>query len=337
MKFVIQKQFTWVTFAVFVIVMFLTSVATLFSQESSLDYFEQAFAQIDSNIAHRNAQRTALTRKVQAYAEQIQELKTKEQLNYFQHQRLESLLKDSQDLSNQIESIDSELRALNKKFRTSGNKLISLYESEIKQSLKNLEKKNISSKLRQTYFQKIASLRTKKERVQQKIGRIEFKEFTLSKLQIEPDDSPKQIEQKADLLKDQEDKLRRFASQLNKQTRQLKREMEIRNRMSDLVTDLAVFDQQEEALGNVSAASGEALEVADQEDRFVGIKDKNKLIEENLIVGQKDFDFANLSAEQLDEVIENLNKRQKRMQSQADSLARQAELFYKAAQDMKKQ
>ncbi|MFQ5772683.1 MAG: hypothetical protein ACE5HX_19260 [bacterium] len=144
MKFVIQKQFTWVTIAVFVIVMFLTSVATLFSQESSLDYFEQAFAQIDSNIAHRNAQRTALTRKVQAYAEQIQELKTKEQLNYFQHQRLESLLKDSQDLSNQIESIDSELRALNKKFRTSGNKLISLYESEIKQSLKNLEKKNIS-------------------------------------------------------------------------------------------------------------------------------------------------------------------------------------------------
>ncbi|MFQ5824748.1 MAG: hypothetical protein ACE5JB_11875, partial [bacterium] len=246
-------------------------------------------------------------------------------------------LKDSQDLSNQIEAIDSELHTLDKLYRKTGNRLISIYDSEIKKSLNKLENKKILSELRPALFQKIELLRSKIEQVKSKIRPLNLKEFKISKLQIDPDDTPKQIEQKADLLKDQEDKLLRFAQQINRQTEELHRELEIQNRIGDLVTDLALFDQQEEALGNVSTLNTKALTAGEEGGPTEDYKENREFIEENLYVGQKDFDFSNLSTEQLEEVIENLKKRRQRIQAQADSLAKQAEAFYQAAQEMKKQ
>ncbi|MFQ5866054.1 MAG: hypothetical protein ACE5IW_12575, partial [bacterium] len=252
------------------------------------------------------------------------------------HQRLERLLKDSQDLSNQIEAIDSELRSLDKLYGKTGNRLISIYDSEIKKSLNKLEKKKNSPDLRQALFQTIENLRLKKEQVKQKIRPSPFAQIRIAELQIDPDDTPKRIEQKADLLKDQEDKLRRLVAQISRQTNELQKELAIRNRMNDLVTDLALFDQQEEALGNVMSTNKarffgeEALDT--DESRELG-----DFIEENLLVGQKDFDFSNLGMEHLEEVIEHLRNRQQHIQAQADSLGKQAEIFYQAAQDMKKQ
>jgi hypothetical protein len=124
----------------------------------------------------------------------------------------------------------------------------------------------------------------------------------------------------------------------------LKKEADLKNRMSDLVTDLSVFDQQEEAMGNVNTfdvqdLTGEAGGPTTPEGQFgdgAGRGQIGKAIEQSLILGQTDFDFSNLSPEELEEVIANLKKQEQRLKAQADSLAKQAETFYKAAQDTKK-
>jgi chaperonin cofactor prefoldin len=309
-------------------------VADLFSQETSLLILENEFARIDSSISKLDFQRVQLSKQIQSNANAIQELKDKDKLNYFQRQRLERLLKDSQDLSNQIERIDSQIRSLNKLYKKTGNQLIGLYDSEIKNSLNEIARKKSSPNSRQTLHQKVENLRSKREQVKQKIGAVAVSPIKIPKLQIEPDDTPKQIEQKADLLKDQEDKLQRLAKQIELQTTELQKELEIRNRMDELVTDLALFDQQEEALSNVSTFNEQAR--AFNEEISIGEVGENQFLEENLLVGQKDFDFSNLTTERLEEAIEHLKNQQQHIQAQADSLADQAESFYQAAQEMKK-
>ena len=315
---------------------FIIPLTKLYSQESSIINLENEFSQIGLSISQLSNQRQKLSEQIQSYAIEIQELKNKDNINYFQRQKLERLLKDSQDLSKEIEKIDSKLQSLNKLYRKTGNQLIRLYDSDINKGLKKLEENQLSPELRQNLILKIEALRAKKEDVKRKIAPDDLRELRLLRLKIEPEDTPKQIRQKADLLKDQEDKIRSLTNQINRQTNELQKELEIRTRIGEFVTDLALFDQQEEALGDVNV-SEEALNVVRENEPATDFTMDPKFIQENLLVGQRNFDFSSLSSEQLEDVIYNLKESQSRLHALADSLAQQADAFYKAEQEMKKQ
>ena len=110
--------------------------------------------------------------------------------------------------------------------------------------------------------------------------------------------------------------------------------------MSDFMTDIALFDQQEETIGNLSPGrsnqSDEARNLSDSQETG-SIDPGVRQGEGNLFVGQKDFDFTELSPERLEAAIELLTKQQQRITVQADSLGQQANRFYKTAKEMKKQ
>lgn len=308
----------------------------LLAQESSLISLEKELVRIDSLITNLGNQRSALARDVGAYAKEIRDLKAKENRSYFQQQRLERLLKDSQDVTNRIEKLDSQLQALQKSYVKSGKKLVGLYDSEISRLLKQLENQQLAAARQREVLQEIERLRVRSESLKDRIGESKIAKHKIPRVEIEADDSPKQIEQKADLLKDQEDKLRASASLIEKRANELKKEMELRSRMNDLVTDLSMFDQQEEALGNVNTFDGQDFRGETADLGAVDHSQVGNLIEQSLIFGQKDFDFTTLSPEQLEEVIATLKKQEERLKAQADSVAQQAERFYKAAQDLKK-
>lgn len=308
----------------------------LAQHETSGKTLETTFAKLDSVILKLTEEREMLSKKVEHKAIEIQELKSKKELNYFQHQRLEALLKDSQTLAGQIEATDAELKESDKLLKKTGTELLSYYDSEIKSGLKKLENHKISKEMKETLLLKVQTLRTRCEAIKQKIGYEEQPQIKISKIEIQSDDTPRQIEQKADLLKDQEDKYRNLSEQLAKQGSELQKEIEIRNRMNDLVTDLALFDQQDEALGNLASESKTAnvengsLINPSNDFRASG---SNQLA---ILVGQKDFDYGHLSTEQLEEVIVLLKKQQAEAATKADSLAKQAQSFYRTAKEQKK-
>jgi len=229
--------------------------ANLFAQ-GSMRALEAQFVEIDSAVSVLKNKKNILNDPFQQKTVQIQELKNKNALNYFQRQKLEGLLKDSQDLSNRMAAYDSEIRKMSQGLVKTGNELLTIYDSEIKKSLKNLETKDLSQEYRKTILQNIETLRRKKETIKSRTGQDDAIEIRTSQLRIKLDDTPKRIKQKADLLKDQEDKFRRLANRLNSQKEELKKELNLRNRIDDLVTDLALFDQQEEILGNLSTSEG---------------------------------------------------------------------------------
>ncbi len=316
--------------------------ANLLAQE--IVSLEKELARLDSLIEQQSNLRTILIRDLAAYAKEIQDLKAKESRSYFQQQRLERLLKDSQDVTRKIEKIDSQVQSLQNAYVKNANRLVYLYDAEISKRLKQLENQKLESTRQRELLAEIERLRLRAEATKEKIGESKIMNLKIPRLAIEADDSPKQIEQKADLLKDQEDKLRATAARIEKQTADLKKEMELKSRMSDLMTDLSVFDQQEEAMGNVNTfdvqdLTGEAGAPTSPDGQFgneAGRGQIGKAIEQSLIFGQTDFDFGTLSPEELEDVIANLKKQEQRLKAQADSLARQAEAFYKAAKESKK-
>ena len=328
-----MKLVTMIIFALLLI-----AEANMFAQDS-MRALESQFVKIDSAVSVLKNKMNILYDPLQQNAAQIQELKNKSKLNYFQHQKLEGLLKDSQDLSNRMKNFDSEIHKMNQSLVKTGNELLTIYDSEIRKSLNNLENKDLSQEYRKAILQNIETLRRKKKNVKNRIGQENTIKIRMSQLRIAPEDTPRKIKQKADLLKDQEDKFRHLAGRLSSQREELIKELTLRNRIDDLVTDLALFDQQEEILANlITSEGGSRLAGADASNPEAEITPGLRASETNLVfVGQKDFDFSTLSTGQLEEVIENLMVQEKQAEVKADSLGKQAETFYKAVKQPKKQ
>lgn len=316
------------------LLLLLSGVRGALAQEAR-QRLEAEFARIEQRIQEIEQAREPLLQQARAYAEQIRELKSKDKLNYFQHQKLEGLLKDSQDLSSRIEDLEANLREGRQAYAKTGRELMAAYDDEIRQNLKQLEKESTSAAARQAQLEQISTLRLKKESVQSRITPENQQKIQITKLDIEPDDSPRQIEQKADLLKDQEDKLRAYADRLKSKTQELQKELNLRTRINDLVTDLALFDQQEEAIGNINPSTSEVQADINSNPLGETATLSRKSLTEGFLVGQKDFDFSSLSSEQLEDAIEIFKKQEHLTQVRADSLAKQAERFYKAAQENK--
>lgn len=312
--------------------------AGLIAQELTLKETEAEFARLEATIKEVQTQRETLSQQVHALLDEIQKLKSTDGLSYFERQRLDELLKRSQALSLQVETKDRELRDLKRAFRKSGEKLIALFDSEIEKKLVRSTNSRLSAETQKTLLTEIENLRAKKTKINRKIGSQTSKQLGLTRVAIEADDSSKKIAQKADLLKDQEDKLRQFAERIDLQKKDLQKELRVRTRINEMVTDISVFDQQEEALGDVSDLKTRSLAATEGDNLDVGVtpEERSALSDDQFLIG-KNFDITNISSELLEDAIEILEKRQQQVRAQADSLAKQANRFYKAAQDKKKQ
>jgi hypothetical protein len=307
---------------------------------------ETEWQELDSTVVNLHEQKDELDSLITVYGLEIESLKDKNTLNYFQRQRLERLLKDSQDLSVQMESIDNRVAALQRRQSRLSNGLIRLYEDEIKRYLASLEVSAMPPEKRQTILNHIARLRKKKDTLKATGNSQGVHQVLLAEIQIDPDDTPRRVKQKADLLKDQEDKLLRYSSQMSEKLADLQQELALRNRIDDMVADIALFDQQDEALGNFDTAPGsektasDAVNIPAEDflDEQVRITDPATATQgQSLLTGQKDYDYAILSSEQLEILIEQLSLRKENAGATADSLATRAEAFYEKAEEMEKQ
>ena len=297
---------------------------------------ESVFVRLEAQLDSLQQQKEQKTQRVQLYSEEIRALEAKGGLNYFQRQKLEERLKKSQALSREIEQIEQRMRELRVQQDQVAEQLLQAYDAEIAAAVQRLEKEARSATEREALASRIAGWRERQAALRVKFSRPPTV-TRLPRLSIDPDDTPKQIEQKADLLKDQEDKLRRVVLQLQQQRQELRSELELRTRINEMASDLALWDQQEEAvtpLGGVRAlGEGETLSGTPLVD-LTGGTEGQAVLGDNLVVG-KDFDVTTLSLEQLEAVLATLERQRQEITAKADSLGRLAEQFYQIARQKK--
>ena len=303
--------------------------------QPAIEVLELRFEQTARFLEGFSAEKDKLGQKIEKNDEEIQQLKSNDQLSYLERQKLEALLKASQDVSKKVAALDRKIRESQQRHTQTGQQLIKLYESEIDKAVAALEKGGQNAQNRQAFLNRIDRLRHKRTSVQQAAGLQKVDELQINQLDISPDDTPRQVRQKGDLLKDQEEKYRTRARALQARAAELQKELDLRTRVSEMVEDLALFDQQEEALTNLASQSGESAVTAGLD--VVESSDRAALAGETILVGQKDFDFITLSGDVIEDLIENLAHQEQEAEARADSLSLRAAQFYHAAEELKKQ
>lgn len=305
------------------------------AQSGSIAKLEGELAVIDSTETILRGQKTAIDTEIEKNNNSIRELKERGAAGYFQQQKLEGLLKNSQSLSQQSEKLQYRLAGLLREGGRITEQLVTSYDAEINRQATILQSDTTSALVRKNSMTRLDDLRRRRSQLAVRNRQSQ----TLRELRaivIDDDDTPLQIRQKADLLLDQSDKLRKHADELEDQKKRLKKELDLRYRISDFVTDLSVFDQQEEVLSGSRPATSTAQDNVDFTGEAALAPDDLRgagSTFDNLIINPNNHDYTNLTSDDLETVIETIATHQNRLITRSDSLKTQAKKFNKSAQE----
>ena len=147
----------------------------------------------------------------------------------------------------------------------------------------------------------------------------------LAPVHIAPGDSPGLLEEKADLLMDQADGLRRKARLLQQQVQQAEAEQRLHSRLQAFVEDVQLFDPLSESVGRGEGAGQESFspELLDRAGRAVDKTgaDENLLFSDELLLS---VGLAELTGQAREEGLQSARARVQQMLFLADSLSARA-------------
>ncbi len=228
--------------------------SSTWSQTGNEAQWRTQIQQQAEQIEQLTRQRTPLIRAGDSLAALIQPLRAKSNLNIFQRQRLESLLTESQTLTEKINGLDQHLAELETSYQAGLIQLVTWYEQQIDLSLNVLKNKKLSPEQQRLQYQKISQWQQAREiyapRIKAATPALNFDPG----LEVLETDSYQKIRQKTELLKDQMDKIQARLRVVENRTTKLKKEYELRTRLKELITDTWLFDHRNENLTQVPNA-----------------------------------------------------------------------------------
>lgn len=318
------------------ILLFLMAPAFSFSDDKGIEVIEREIIQLDSILVALQSQSREMTARAGEIARQISELRQEEPLSFFNRQRLESLLKESLTLTQAIETLQLRIKRNQENAQSRRRILTNLYDQQIEQLLKLLDSKPAAEQ-QKFILTKIQKIKRKKEKVQATLFRQPF--YSIQPgivLKIDENDTPESLKRKADFLKDREDRYRKIADQLGERIDKFEKERMLRERMSDFISDIALFDHQDDPLQNTETAlaNNQTEPAADEYSERNGKAVENQQSEGYYFLNaETQIPFSqSLTTNDLDGLIEKMKQEQEKFQKAADSLSLQAEQFYKATQ-----
>ena len=300
--------------------------ALLYSQQPDIDLAKQNEKQLSAHIESLQIEKSNLLHQSDSLATLIQQLKSKQDLNIFQRRRLEQLLKSSQVLDQSIVAIAQNIDKSDREHQSVLRELLSWYDGQIAKRIDSGQGK----KLAEAQAEQLSKLTLERNGYLKKIKQHEI-QFQLSKpIAIDQSDSYQTIKQKADLLKDQEDKARKQVKLVDKRVKELQSELKLRNRMNELIADTYLMDQPTEKFLPQSQARGANYNIEFSEtDKARAQSSASFDAVDNLLLKADVSGISNLDVESQ---IRNLLQIKVNLSQSADSLRTVADQFYQAAE-----
>lgn len=291
--------------------------------------FERADSLLRATLSHRDS----LAAKAAKLASEISELKAGGDLNYFQRSRLESLLRDSQQLSRGLEAAERQISEYDRSMREIGNDLLDAYGEAIQEKVSGIER--ASATARSSLTAELELLRKRQARLQGRLAQS-YPRIRLVTVEIDSQDTPSEIRRKADLLRDQADKLSARRTWLQKKAKEIASEVDLRRRMSEFVDEVTLLDPTDEGLSGdaVQAAAKGVPAEAVPSNRLSDVQ-AGQPPATGLFLSPRQWEGlvnpGQLSDSELRTLLKTLEKEGERLASQADSLGQVARDFNKRA------
>jgi hypothetical protein len=322
------------------ITFFMIGVINLWSQEIEVRELEENVTKLEFKLEEYYTNQNKLNEQANELATKISTLKEKQTLNYFQRRRLEGYLKKSQELSGQIEQLGEYINSAKRELSEKRKQLIALYGKKIDDIVKKLKNEKLGEKEKINVMNELNLVKQKRESLQAQIDLGIRYPLNMTEIKLDENDSPRQIKEKADLLKDLEKSLRVDADKLQAIISNLQEEIEIREKMVELAQDVSLFSHRDEPLR-------EDISMVNDESKFFGAED----LRSNAFLKGADFsrssilplfpeliiekDISQLSNKDIQAFINGLKQRKKQMLHSADSLSIRADDFYQQAEQAK--
>jgi len=319
----------------------LLSTGSLLAQSGQGKLWEKKIFEREKQLEIQIALRTKLLHTSDSLTSAIQNIKTDRSLNVFQRQQLEHLLKTSLENSKDLKHLDHEIARLENQYQTKLKNIVAWYEQQIDSVLNDTIEGSISKKKQKLAYEKIKKLKTWRDFYSKKMKPLSIKKVPGSTVAIDEFDSYQKIKQKADLLKDQEEKIRKQKQLLSNQTADLENELKLRNRMNELISDTYLMDY------NTELPSQSVLAIDEKSGT-------NKTLDYNEIRSDAFYatvpstldaadvlvllvDVSEVSTLDLEQYIQRLRLVDNQLGKTADSLQIKAKQFYQAAEKKKRE
>lgn len=300
--------------------------ATLYSQQLDINFLQQQEQQLSGQIDSLQLDKSKFLHQSDLLAAVIQQLKSKQDLNIFQRRRLEQLLKSSQELDQNINNVHQKMEQLDREHQSVLRELVAWYNDQIERKMNAARTRKLSP----AEQQQLSAWNLERSQYLKKIRHNEIQLQLSRPIEIEESDSYQTIKQKADLLRDQEDKARKQISLVDKRVNELQSELKLRSRMNELIADTYLMGQPtEKSLPQNQPKGGNENVVFSGADNSRAPASASFDVVDNLLLKA---DVSGISNLDLESQIRNLQQMKVRLNQSADSLRIVADQFYQAAE-----
>lgn len=201
--------------------------------EKKLDDFEK---QMES---HQRERRRLLS-QLQTLGRDIEKLKSDKTRGFLSNVRLQKLLASHLELSNQLESLEKQIKDNQGDQEKIKTQLWDQYNNLIHKAVESMEKeknKNRSIALVQEYFR---LLEVSKKYQPKTAADIKFTPFIFV---LDPLDGPREINEKIDLLRDRIKKLQQLINNIEQEIDRLENEKNLSQEMSQMIEEGNLFEE----------------------------------------------------------------------------------------------
>jgi len=288
--------------------------------------------QVDSLAVSRQD----LLRQADELALLIVTLRRRDELSQSEHTELARMLRDSQGLQEQLAAVDAAIQVRTTSYDTQLDELLRALQLAIDRTLTEVE--TAESSRADGLTDQLRTLIARKEAWEAR-QRPRFQDQTISyPIAADPADSPRQLRVKADILSDQADAIGQEVATVEERIRALGKEKRVREKVQELASELALFDEREELMARESiqeeARYGNGGETAPTDNPtavFAPTPSDGVSAAYSLEIAEAMNNPTPRSPTTIQAWIDRLNSHRDWMRSRADSLQERAAWFHQQA------
>ncbi len=314
-------------------------------QENKISNKENEINLIEKKLFAFQREYTPLISDSEKLAKEIEGLKISKNKTIWHRYRLEEKLKRSQELSDRIKVLNRNIEEVRNQYKKALKEIIELYNKKIKIAVNDLKKQEIKG---EKALRIVKELYDEKSAWQMKIEDEIFNSVIIVEVELNPLDGPDEISEKADILMDIAEDLRKNLTILKKKKDELVEEKEIRAEMGEFVKEIYLFGEKEKGFEGTSLSkqSGESTY-----DEFYnnlnlnnfssmwGNRNQNETGRDYLFRLFKEYEIFKddkFSYKTVDNLVEKYNEIISKLENKAIEIEDKAERYYQIAEDLKK-
>jgi hypothetical protein len=328
---------------IFIILCLILTTASLTYTQSSVRVLEQRMGDVQKHIDIINQSILDNMKKTDSLAVKVADLKANQNISFFEKIKLENLLKETQRLNSVQENLLIQQSKLINERTQLFQVLDEQYSAAIDSLFNMIEFSATDAVMKKQWADAASYLEQKQRRLHEDAIVVQPQLVSDVNPSVASNDMPVDIDAKADFYRDRRDKYMTKAHELQTRIKKVKEEGKLRQRMSEMVDDVRLFDQRDEPYSPKTSSSTLPSEfdnskaggggVFNNYEGMTGIGNTTALQEADQFLK---YDYRLLPTYDMEEYLGKMEVERRKILSSADSISTVIKMYEEQAEELRR-